>query len=426
MFQTLQRAWKVDEIRKKIIFTLLMVVVYRLGNAVPVPFINKEMIAQVFSQNQGGMLDFLNLLSGGSIEQFSIFALSIYPYITSSIVVQLLTMAIPQLEELSKEGEEGKKKIQKITKVVAVVIAVLQGLVTTRSLFSAAVVAQGTLQHTIILITLVAGTMFLVWLADLITEKGIGNGSSIIIFLGIISGLPMTLYTWVTGLMAGTVSIISTILMLIIVVATVLLVVMIQEGERKVPVQYAKRVVGRKMYGGKSTHIPVKVNMAGVMPVIFSNAILALFQTVGLLLGGDAQNWVTKYLTVSGSVGIYLYTIINVILIIVFAYFYTAVQFNTVEYARNLQQYGGFIPGIRPGKPTSDYLGKVSSRITLIGAIVLAVLSTLPTILSKLFSLNITFGGTAIIIVVGVILETFKQLEAMLTMRHYKGFLKDR
>ncbi len=426
MLQTLKRAWNIEEIRKKIIFTLLMVVVYRLGNAIPVPFIDKAGIAAAFSQNQGGILDFLNLLSGGSIEQFSVFALSIYPYITASIIIQLLTIAIPRLEELSKEGEEGRKKIQQYTKLGAIFIAIIQAMVTTRTLLASAIIAEGALEHVIIFVTLIAGTMFLIWLSDLITENGIGNGTSIIIFLGIISGLPNTAWGWITGTAAGSINPIKTILMILIVIVIVALVVLITEGERKIPVQYAKRVVGRKMYGGQSTHIPVKVNMAGVMPVIFSSSLLALLSTVAVLVGGDARNWIEKYLLVNGSVGVYVYSIMNILLIFVFAYFYTAIQFNTVEYAKNLQQYGGFIPGIRPGKPTSEYLQRISTRITFIGAIVLSLLSSLPTVLSRVFALRITFGGTAIIIVVGVILEIWKQIEAMLTMRHYKGFLKDR
>ncbi len=423
MLQTLRNAWKVEEIRKKLIFTALMFLVFRLGNAIPVPFINKELIAQVMQSNQGGLLDFLNMFSGGSLEQFSVFALSIGPYITASIVIQLLTIAIPQLEELSKEGEEGRKKIQKITRFTALLLAVIQGSAVTQGLFRNAIVAQGALQGAAIIITLVAGTMFLVWLADLITEHGVGNGTSMIIFVGIVSGLIPSIYQWIMGLTAGSINIIAAIAMLIIIIAIVALVVMINEGERKIPVQYAKRVVGRKMYGGQSTHIPIKVNMAGVMPVIFSSAILALPQTIALLTSEGVRKWITEYMTTQGTVGVYVYSIINIALIIMFAYFYTAVQFNTVEYAKNLQQYGGFIPGIRPGRPTSDFLSRISNRITIIGAVVLALLSSLPTILSSIFQLQIQFGGTAVIIVVGVVLETIKQLEAMLQMRHYKGFL---
>ena len=298
-------------------------------------------------------------------------------------------------------------------------------MVTTRTLLASAIIAEGALEHVIIFVTLIAGTMFLIWLSDLITENGIKTAHPSSSF-GHHLGLPNTAWGWITGTAAGSINPIKTILMILIVIVIVALVVLITEGERKIPVQYAKRVVGRKMYGGQSTHIPVKVNMAGVMPVIFSSSLLALLSTVAVLVGGDARNWIEKYLLVNGSVGVYVYSIMNILLIFVFAYFYTAIQFNTVEYAKNLQQYGGFIPGIRPGKPTSEYLQRISTRITFIGAIVLSLLSSLPTVLSRVFALRITFGGTAIIIVVGVILEIWKQIEAMLTMRHYKGFLKDR
>lgn len=423
MFQTLRDSLKVEEIRKKLTFTFLMLLLYRLGNSIPVPFVNTDILASIFEQTQGNGLAFLNLLSGGALGQFSIFALSIYPYITSSIIIQLLTVAIPQLEELSKEGEEGRQKIQYLTKILAVVLAAVQAIGITNTLFSNAIVANGFFERISIILVLVAGTMFLVWLSDLITEKGIGNGTSMLIFIGIVSRLPQAFLSWGQGTLAGLISPIKLILMIIIILVVISGVVLISKGERRINVQYAKRVVGRKMYGGQSTHIPVKVNMSGVMPVIFATSLMTLPSILGFIIGGGFQNFVNKYLSGQSTPGLIITNIIAVILIIVFAFFYTLVQFNTVEYSKNLQQQGGFIPGIRPGRPTSDYLSRVSNRVTLVGAVSLAILHLLPAILSAIFKLNINFGGTAIIIVVGVILDTFQQLESMLLIRHYKGFL---
>ncbi|WP_425539774.1 preprotein translocase subunit SecY [Microaceticoccus formicicus] len=423
MFQTLKNAWKVDEIRKKLIFTLLMLVIFRLGNAIPVPFVDRNVLTQLYQYTEGNLLSFMNLLTGGALGEFTIFAMSIYPYITASIILQLLTIAIPRLEELSKEGEAGQKKIQQYTRIGAVVLGVFQALGISGKLFARAVVAKGFLEQASIIVVLIAGTMFLVWLGDLITEKGIGNGISMLIFAGIISRLPHSFIYWTQGVIQGKINPINAILMLIIVVVVVAGVVIIAEGERRINVQYAKRVVGRKMYGGQATHIPIKVNMGGVMPVIFTSSLLQLPSMLGMLIGGGFGEFVNKYFSPQQNPGIIITNILAVILIILFAFFYTAIQFNTVEYSKNLQQQGGFIPGIRPGRPTSDYMGKISNRITFIGAIALAILYVLPAILSAIFKLPISFGGTAIIIVVGVVLETFKQMESMLLMRHYKGFL---
>lgn len=424
MISTLRNAWKIPDIRKKIIFTLLMLLVIRLGSNIPVPYMDKEAISQIFEAGQGGVLEFLDLMAGGTFSNFSIFALSIYPYITASIIIQLLTIAIPRLEELAKEGEEGKKKISKYTKYGAVILAIIQAIGITLGFFNNALIARGTLQTIIVIISLVAGTTFLIWIGDLITEKGIGNGISLIIFIGIVSGLPATIVNYIQLASAGVISIVRLLLLGIVALLIVAAVVGLQEGQRKIPVQYAKRVVGRKMYGGQSSHIPMKVSMAGVIPVIFSTSLLAFPQTIALFFKGEQSQWITEYLTVQGNVGIWVYSILNVLLIIFFTYFYTAVQFNTVEYSKNLQQHGGFIPGIRPGRPTSDYLNRVMSRITFVGALSLALIASLPIILSHIFNLNINFGGTAIIIVVGVALETVKQIESQMLMRNYKGFLK--
>ncbi|HHV46306.1 MAG TPA: preprotein translocase subunit SecY [Tissierellia bacterium] len=424
MISTLRNAWRIPDIRKKIIFTLLMLLVIRLGANIPVPYMDKNIIKQIFEAGEGGLLQFLDLMSGGTLSDFSIFALNIYPYITSSIIIQLLTIAIPRLEELAKEGEEGRKKINRYTRYGTVVLALIQAWGTTFGIFSNALVADSFIQKAIVIISLIAGTSFLMWIGDKITERGVGNGISLIIFIGIVSGLPSTIINYIAWARLGLVSWIKLVLLAIVAVLIVLVVVALQEGERKIPVQYAKRVVGRKMYGGQSTHIPLKVSMAGVIPVIFASSLLSFPQTIALFFTGKTPEWILKYLTVQGSVGVWVYSILNVILIVFFTYFYTAIQFNTVEYAKNLQQYGGFIPGIRPGKPTSDYLNKVLTRITFVGGISLALLASLPIILSYIFKLNINFGGTAIIIVVGVALETVKQIESQLLMRNYKGFLK--
>lgn len=424
MLSTLRNAWRIPEIRKKIIFTLLMLLVFRLGSAIPVPYMNKDIIKSVFESSQGGLLQFLDLMAGGTFSQFSIFATSIYPYITASIVIQLLTIAIPKLEELAKQGEEGKKKITMLTRYGAVALATIQAIGYTFGIFRQALETSNAMQNVIVIISMVAGTAFLMWLGELITEKGIGNGISLLIFIGIISKLPSELINTFQSVAAGNLNIIKVLIFGLVFLFIVAAVIAIQEGERRIPVQYAKRVVGRKMYGGQSTHIPVKVLMAGVMPVIFASSLLALPQTIVLFTKGGVADWITKYLTPSGSVGIWVYSIFNIMLIIFFTYFYTAIQFNTVEYSKNLQQNGGFIPGIRPGRPTSEHLGKVVNRVVIVGGLALAVLSVLPIILTKLFNMNVNFGGTAIIIVVGVALETVKQIESQMLMRHYKGFLK--
>ena len=423
MFSTLKNAWKIPELRKKIIFTFLMLLVFRLGSNIPVPYIDKEAIRQIFQQSQGGILEFLDLMGGGTFSNFSVFATNIYPYITASIVIQLLTIAIPRLEELAKEGEEGSKKIAKYTRYLALVLSLVTAIGYTLGMFNQALRTENNLQKVIVVISLVAGTAFLIWLGDLITEKGIGNGISLIIFVGIISKLPTTIINSIGLIRVGELSLIKSSIFALVILITVALVVALQEGERKIPVQYAKRVVGRKMYGGQSTHIPIKVSMAGVMPVIFASSLLAFPQTIALFSKGGASEWITKFLTPAGSVGIWVYSISNIVLIMFFTYFYTAIQFNTVEYAKNLQQNGGFVPGIRPGRPTSEHLNKVVTRITFVGGLSLAILASLPIILSKIFGMQVNFGGTAVIIVVGVALETVKQIESQMLMRHYKGFL---
>ncbi|SCG84083.1 Preprotein translocase subunit secY [Proteiniborus sp. DW1] len=425
MLSTLRNAWKIPDLRKKILFTFAMLVVFRLGSSIPVPGIDRTVIDSMFAASSGGMLDFLNLMAGGAFKDFTIFALNIYPYVTASIIIQLLTIAIPSLEALAKEGEEGRKKIAEYTRYGTIILALVQAIGISVGFFNRALISKEFLPVAVIVLVLTAGTAFLMWLGELITEKGIGNGISLIIFVGIISRAPGALINMFKLVLAGE-KVLEIIGFLIVALVIIVGVIAIQEGTRKIPVQYAKRVVGRKMYGGQSTHIPIKVLMAGVIPVIFSTSLLQFPQILAMFLNpnGKFAAFITNYFTLNGAVGAWIYSILNILLIIFFTYFYTAVQFNPVEYANNLKEHGGFIPGIRPGRPTSDYLSKVISRVTFAGAVALAIIATLPVVLEAIIKLNIHFGGTGILIVVGVCLETMKQIEAQMMMRHYKGFLK--
>lgn len=421
MFETLKNAWRIPDLRKKIIFTFLMLIVYRLGSVIPVPYIDKSVIAEIFAGSAGGLLDFFNMMSGGAFKDFTIFALNIYPYITSSIILQLLTIAIPKLEEIFK-AEDGQKKMAQWTRYVTVILALIQATAYAVGFFNSAVINQSFLSILSVIIVLTAGTAFLMWLGELITERGIGNGISLIIMIGIVSRYPADIGTVIYQFQNGKVKILEIIIFLIFAFFIIVGIIAIQEGERKIPVQYAKRVVGRKMYGGQSTHIPLKVLMAGVMPVIFSSTLLAIPQTMVFFFPGMTEA-VKKYFSLTQSPGVYIYTVLNILLIIFFTYFYTAVQFNPFEYSNTLKENGGFIPGIRPGKPTAEYLNKVLNRITIAGAIALAIIATIPTLVFSFTKLNINFGGTSLLIVTGVALETMKQIEAQMIMRHYKGFL---
>lgn len=425
MLTTFKNAWKLPEIRRKMLFTLFMLLIYRLGSHIAVPFMNKEAISQLFSGQNAGVLTFLDLMAGGNFSNYTIFAANITPYITASIVLQLLTIAIPSLEQLAKEGDTGRKAIAKYTRYLAIAIAFVQAIGFTFGIFRQAVEAHTFLQKSVVIMSIVAGTAFLVWIGEQITEKGIGNGISIIIFAGIIVRMPRDLYQSFLLVRAGQAHWAFLILYIVLAIAIVFFVVTLNEGERRIPVQYAKRVVGRKMYGGQSTHIPIKVLMTGVMPIIFANSILAIPSTIIMFTGeGKFKDFVVKWLTPQGGPGLVIYVLLSILMIIFFTFFYTQIQFNTVEYSKSLQQNGGFIPGIRPGKPTSDYLGRVVNRLVLPGAIALAILTVLPTILTRVAKLRFNYGGTSIIIVVGVILETARVLEQQLLMRHYKGFLK--
>lgn len=417
MLSTLKSAWKLDELRKKIIFTMMMFFVFRIGAHVPVPGIDSEALKGLLDQNIFGFID---VISGGAFKKFTVFAMGIMPYINASIIMQLLTVVVPYFERLAKEGQEGRKKMVQYTRYGTVVLGFLQAIgmslylksaLETPNIFSLGVIA----------ITLTAGTAFLMWMGELITEKGIGNGISLIIFAGIVSRLPSGINTIFQYLKQGETNIFSVLLFLVIAVVIIAGVVGMHEGQRRIPVQYAKRVVGRKVYGGQSTHIPLKVNQAGVIPVIFAMSILMFPSTIaGFMPNSGVAAWFLRVLSPQHPVYMVIYTL----LIIFFTYFYTAVTFNPKDVAENMQKYGGFIPGLRPGRPTSDYIDRVLTRITLAGAVFLAFIALLPNLVMALTGLNLYFGGTSLLIVVGVALETMKQMESHLLMRHYQGFMK--
>lgn len=425
MFKTISQALKVKEIRGKMIFTLLMLVVFRIGSNIPVPGINRSTLAQMFTGDNMGLFDLFNLFSGGSFSNFTVFALSITPYITASIIIQLLTIAFPYFERLAKEGMEGRKKMAQITRYLTVALALIQGLGMSVGLFRKAVADQSTFSFIVTTLILTAGTTFLMWLGEQINENGIGNGISLIIFGGIVDRIPSGVLELWNKYQEGTLSIITVVMFVVLGVLVIVGVIEIQQGTRRIPVQYAKRVVGRKMYGGQSTHIPLKVNQAGVIPIIFALSILQFPITIMYFFPGTAfYSFCEKYLSPAGNPGVWVYAILNVLLIIFFNYFYTAVTFNPMEVSQNMKANGGFIPGIRPGKATVEYLSKVMSRLSIVGALFLALIATLPTIISQYSGLDIRFGGTSLLIAVGVALDTMRQLENQMVMRNYQGFLK--
>ena len=427
MLQTLRHAWTIEELRKKILFTLVIILLYRLGNAIPVPDVNIALLNAYFAQQQSTILGLLDVMSGGAFSNATIFALSIQPYINASIIIQLLCIAIPSLERLSKEGgEEGRKKIASITRYATVAIGLLQGfayymLIMNNNMLNAD--AQGIWSAIVIILTFTSGSALIMWLGEQITEFGIGNGISMILFASIISRLPTSLITTVRNITAGNLQWWLALLMLIGAIAMIVLIVYVNDAERRIPVQYAKRVVGRKMYGGQSTHLPMKVNMSGVMPIIFAQSIASLPATVAALFAGKTDGWVNTWFA-NNSIP---YAIIYFLLIIFFAYFYSTIQFNPVEVANNLKKNGGYIPGFRPGKPTSEFIQKVLNKITLFGAIYLGIIAIVPILISHFSNAaaltGLSLGGTSIIIVVGVALETVRALEAQMLMRNYKGFL---
>jgi preprotein translocase subunit SecY len=372
-----------------------------------------------------GLLALFDLFSGGAFSNFTIFALSITPYITASIIFQLLTIAVPSLERLAREGQEGKKKIAQYTRYLTVVLAFVQAIGLAIGLFRQALISTDFFSVGVIVLTLSAGTAFLMWLGEQINEEGIGNGISLIIFGGIIARVPSAVHENLIRFQDGEIGVITILIFVIFALAVIIGIIQVQQGQRRIPVQYAKRVVGRKMYGGQSTHIPLKVNQAGVIPVIFALSLLQFPLTITYFMPETGFSaWVTKWLSPYGDPGVWFYAIFNIILIIFFTYFYTAVTFNPNEVAGNMKNNGGFIPGIRPGKPTVEYLNKVMTRITFVSAIFLAAVSTLPTLIDQWTPLNVGFGGTSLLIAVGVALDTMRQLENQMVMRNYEGFLK--
>ncbi|MBP3622556.1 MAG: preprotein translocase subunit SecY [Oscillospiraceae bacterium] len=427
MLQTLRNAWRIEEIRRKILFTLLIILLYRLGNAIPVPYVNVAALQSYFAMLQNTVLGLLDVMSGGAFSQATIFALSIQPYINASIIIQLLCIAIPALERMSKEeGEEGRKKIAAITRYVTVAIGLLQGfgfyiLIKNNGILTPE--AQSSVWAAIVIVlTFTSGSALIMWLGEQITEHGIGNGISMILFASIIARLPVSIVQSIRNIVIGSLQWWVLVLMILGALAIIVLIVFVNDAERRIPVQYAKRVVGRKMYGGQSTHLPMKVNMSGVMPIIFAQSIASVPATIAAFTG-KTDGWVATWLG-NNSIP---YAIIYFLLIIFFAYFYSTIQFNPVEVANNLKKNGGYIPGFRPGKPTSEFIQKVLNKITLFGAIYLGIIAVVPILVAH-FSQSaaltgISLGGTSIIIVVGVALETVRALEAQMLMRNYKGFL---
>ncbi|WP_182187686.1 preprotein translocase subunit SecY [Pectinatus frisingensis] len=418
MISALGNIFKIPELRQKIIFTLIMFAVFRLGTHIPVPGVNPDALEHLF--NSGNLFGLLDLFSGGALSKFSVFAMSITPYINASIIMQLLAVVIPTLEEWSKEGEEGYKKTNKVTRYLTVALAFLQAIGMSIGL-KAAIINPNPMSILIIAITLTAGTVFLMWVGEQITANGIGNGISLIIFAGIVAALPRSLGTMYKYLQAGTINYFNLFLFLIIALAMVVFVIAIQQGQRRVPISYTKRVVGNKTYGGRSSHIPLKVNQAGVIPIIFASSLLMFPATIGQFVNIGWVKTIASYF----QWGTVTHTITYTLLIIFFTYFYTAVTLKIPDLADNLKKYGGFVPGIRPGTDTADYLDKIMTRITLAGAFFLALIAIFPMLIANFTHIQgVYFGGTALLIVVGVALDTMKQIESMVVMRHYEGFMK--
>jgi preprotein translocase subunit SecY len=417
LWQSLANSWKIPELRKKLLFTAAMLAIYRFGAHVPVPGVNVQALNAFFNSGASGVAGFLNLFSGGALGRVAVFALGIMPYITASIIMQLLTVVIPKLEELQKEGEQGQKVITQYSRYLTVGLAAVQslGYIFLFRTYHALPNLTAT-KFALILFTLTAGATAVMWIGELITARGIGNGMSILIFISIISRLP----GGAAKFFEGSMTLAAQIAFVIIALAVIVGVVWITTGERRIPVQYAKRIVGRRMMGGTSTFIPLKVNMAGVIPVIFAASVMLIPPTIAQFLPGGQTSWFSRAFGPSSV----LYIVGEALLIILFTYFYTAVTFNPIDQADNLKKYGGFVPGVRPGRPTAEFLDRILTRLTLPGALFLAALAVLPWALNRAFNVPFYFGGTSILIVVGVALDTMRQMEAQLLMRHYEGFLK--
>ena len=421
MLQTIKKAWAIPELRKKIVFTALILLIFRIGNAIPVPYVDTGLLSTYLQQMSTTVLGLYDVMSGGAFASATVFALGVQPYINSSIIIQLLTIAIPALERLARDGgEEGKKKIQSITRYATVAIAILQGWGYYALMKNAHILTNtGVWAALVIIISFIAGSSFVMWMGEQITEFGIGNGISIILFAGILSRVPSMVSSMSISLKSGAMQWWHAVLVVVGILALIVLITWVNGAERRIPVQYAKRVVGRKMYGGQSTNLPMKVNMSGVLPIIFAQSIATLPATIAAFTGHSDSAW--------ASTTSIPYAIIYFLLIIFFAYFYSTIQFNPVEVANNLKKNGGYIPGFRPGKPTSEFIQKVLNKITLFGAIYLGIVAVVPILVAHFSASSaltgISLGGTSIIIVVGVALETVRALEAQMLMRNYKGFL---
>ena len=436
MFKTLSNALKVKEIRNGLLFTFFILVVLRLGSAIPVPGLNTAEVAKYLDSIMG-QAGFVNSITGGSFSQMTIFALGVTPYITSSIIIQLLTIAIPALEELSKDGEDGRKKLNTITRYTTIALAIIESVGLTIGFERQGLLTvKGILGYLLIIFTLTAGSTFVMWLGEKITVYGVGNGISIILLINIVSRMPADFLALYELFIKGkdiVQMIIAAAVIIVVVVATVVLVVLLQDGVRKIPVQYAQKVQGRRMVGGQSSHIPLKVNTSGVIPIIFASSILSVPAIVMNLFSvspkgvwekifnGMNQNYWFNPDHPWASVGVIVY----ILLVLFFAYFYTSVTFNPMEIANNLKRGGGFIPGIRPGKPTQDYLNKILNYIVFIGAVFLIIVALIPVFFSGMFNANVSFGGTSLIIIVGVVVDTIKQVESKMIVRNYSGFLND-
>ena len=438
MFKTLQNAFKIKDIRQKLIYTFLMLVVVRLGSQLPVPGVNRTFFANWLAAQTGDAFNLLDAFTGGSLASMSIFALGINPYITSSIIIQLLTIAIPKLEEMQKDGEDGRKKLQNITRYVTVALALIEGIAMTVGFGNQGLLENATWYNmAVVVVALTAGSAFLMWVGERINQNGVGNGISIVLLINIVSRMPDDFVALYTKFMSGksvAMAVLAAVIIAAVILVTVVFVIILQDGERRIPVQYSKKLQGRQVNGGQSTNIPMKVNTAGVIPVIFASSlmsfpgiILALMgKSAGTGIGGkiitglSSSSWCNPQQPVY-SLGLLLY----IVLVVFFAYCYTSITFNPLEIADNMKKQGGFIPGIRPGRPTSDYLAKILNYIIFVGAIGLIIVCVVPILFNGVFGASVSFGGTSIIIVVGVVLETIKQIESQMAVRYYKGFLND-
>ena len=439
MLKTLQNAFKIKEIREKLLYTFFMLIVIRIGSQLPIPGVQTTFFKELFERQSNDAFGFINTITGGSLTNMSVFALSITPYITSSIIMQLLTIAIPKLEEMQKDGEEGRKKIAEITRYVTVALALIQSIAMAIGFGRGGYLDKFDPLHVIMMVAaLTAGSAVLMWIGERITEKGVGNGISIVLTINIISRIPEDLMTLYTQFIANASNvgnaIIAALVIIAVILVTVVFVIVLQDGQRKIPVQYSKKIQGRKQVGGQSSHIPLKVNTAGVIPIIFAQSIMQFPVVIATIMGkgngngigskilhGLSQSYWCNPEQPVYSIGLLVY----IVLVVAFAYFYTSITFNPLEIANNMKRQGGFIPGIRPGKPTSDYLNKILNYIVFIGAVGLTIVAVIPIFFNGVFRANVSFGGTSIIIIVGVVIETLKQIESQMLVRYYKGFLND-